>query len=133
VAGVGFRSDLLQWRFASAHSSDGDPVFPNFAGRHWTEPDTRAWAGRRFRPALRAAGIGEAVRPYDLRHSAASMWIAWGLNVVEVARRMGHSPTMCLSTYAHVFEQWEGKGPIDLEEEVRLTRSVAERRASYGA
>lgn len=37
---------------------------------------------------------------------------------------MGHSPTMCLHTYAFVFEDWEGR-IIDLEAEVRSARSGA--------
>lgn len=115
------RSDLLQWRIASEHSAPGDPVFPNYAGSWWTEPDTRSWAGRRFKPALSAAGIEESVRTYDLRHSYCSMLIASGLNPVEVARRAGHSPAMTLTTYAHVFEEWEGKR-IDLEQEVAEAR-----------
>jgi hypothetical protein len=50
------------------------------------------------------------------------MLIASGLNPVEIARRAGHSPTMTLDTYGHVFEDWEGKR-IDLEAEIRSARA----------
>jgi integrase len=77
------------------------------------------WAGRYFRPALRAAGITDRVRVYDLRHSACSLMIASGLNVIEVAKRMGHSPSMTLDVYGHVFDEYEGQGPVDVEDEIR--------------
>jgi len=34
------------------------------------------------------------------------MLIREGLDLAEVARRMGHSPTMTTQHYAHVFEQY---------------------------
>ena len=49
------------------------------------------------------------------------MLIASGLNVVEAARRLGHSPAMCLSTYAHVFDEYEGRR-IDLDFEIAEAR-----------
>ena len=53
-------------------------------------------------PAARAAGI-ETPRPYDLRHSFASLMIHEGRqSVVDIAAQMGHDATMTLSTYAHV-------------------------------
>ena len=71
------------------------------------------------------------MRAYDLRHSHVSMLIASGLNIVEVARRAGHSPTMCLSTYAHVFEEFEGR-TIDLEAEILRARAKFRREAADG-
>jgi hypothetical protein len=52
------------------------------------------------------------------------MLIASGLNVWEVARRAGHSPSMTLDVYGHVFEAWEGR-TIDLEKEIAATRGEA--------
>lgn len=118
------RGDLAAWRLESSHSDDDDLVFPNFRGDVMSEADTRMWAGRRFRPALLAAGIADKVRVYDLRHTACSLAIASGLNVIEVAKQMGHSPSMTLDVYGHVFEEWEGKGPIDLAEEIRRARAA---------
>lgn len=112
------QSDLAAWRLESGSRTI---VFPNFRGEHWGPADWHVWSGRALRPALVAAGIPDHVRPYDCRHSHASMLIASRMNVIEVARRLGHSPTMCLDTYAHVFVQWEGKR-IDIEAEVRSAR-----------
>jgi integrase len=51
------------------------------------------------RPALRAAGLSEDIRTYDLRHSHASLLIDLGANVLDVAHRMGHSdPSVTLGS-----------------------------------
>lgn len=83
------------------------------------------WAGRHLRPALGAAGVEGSIRPYDARHSYVSLMIASGLNVIEVAKRAGHSPSMTLDVYGHVFDEWEGRGPIDVEGEIRAARRAA--------
>ena len=66
-------------------------------------------------------GLGADTRPYDLRHSFLSLLLLEGATVVEVARQAGHSPTMTLSTYAHHFEELEGKA----EDEIRRARETA--------
>ena len=43
---------------------------------------------------------------YDLRHSFASLLIAEGRSVVEVAVQLGYAPTMSLDTYGHVLRNW---------------------------
>jgi integrase len=45
---------------------------------------------------------------YDLRHTNATILIYSGYNVIEVAKRLGHSPAVCLKYYTHVFRQAEG-------------------------
>ena len=70
------------------------------------------------------AGLG-AVRPYDLRHSFVSLLLLEGATVVEVARQAGHSPTVTLSTYAHLFEELEGAGRRSAEDEIRRARRLA--------
>ena len=43
------------------------------------------------------------IRPYDLRHSSASLLLAAGVHPKVVAERLGHSNvTLTLSTYSHV-------------------------------
>jgi hypothetical protein len=42
--------------------------------------------------------------PYDLRHAYVSLMIQAGRTLVEVAKWAGHSPRMCLGTYAHPFD-----------------------------
>ena len=45
---------------------------------------------------------------YDLRHTNATILIYSGYNVIEVAKRLGHSPAVCLKVYTHAFRQAEG-------------------------
>ena len=54
----------------------------------------------------RAAGL-IGVSPYDLRHSFVSLLIAEGRSILEVARQAGHSPTMTLNVYGHVFDEFD--------------------------
>jgi hypothetical protein len=104
-------------------AKDHELVFPNFAGEHWSESDRHSWSGRHLKPALKEAGLPREVRMYDLRHSYVSMLIASGLNPVEVSRRAGHSATMTLDVYAHVYEEWEGRR-IVIEDEIRKVRNL---------
>ena len=50
----------------------------------------------------RAQGPNPRWSTYDLRHAAATTWLAAGVPIGEVARRLGHSPEVLLSTYAGV-------------------------------
>ena len=47
-------------------------VFPTRRGDGWDEDDWRNWRDRVYRPAAAAAGL-TGTRPYDLRHSAATL------------------------------------------------------------
>jgi integrase len=64
--------DLAVWRDVSGDVLDGLPVFPDERGGVWTANGFEKWRQRRFRELLRAAGLTEG-RPYDLRHSFASL------------------------------------------------------------
>lgn len=45
------------------------------------------------------------VTPHDLRHTAASLVVSAGRNVLALARMLGHeSPKMTLETYADLFD-----------------------------
>jgi integrase len=49
------------------------------------------------------------IRPYDMRHSAASMWLTNGASIVAVAARLGHEdPAMTLRHYAHCLPSEQG-------------------------
>ena len=54
------------------------------------------------------------VKPYSLRHTNASILIYSGLNIVEIASRLGHSVQVCQSVYLHLIE--DGK-PFDTSRE----------------
>lgn len=68
--------------------------------------------GRRFRdqvffPALRRAKL-RRIRIHDLRHTAASMMIAAGVDAQDVAHQLGHKDArVTLTVYVHWFEKHE--------------------------
>lgn len=114
------KTDMAEWRMACGRPGDGALVFPTPAGAAWSEHDWRNWRRRIYAPAAAAAGL-DTTRPYDLRHSAASLWIHEGRSIVEVAAWLGHSPQMALSTYAHVMSDL-GDERSSAEAEIRAAR-----------
>jgi integrase len=56
------------------------------------------------------------IRPYDLRHSFASLLLAQGRSVIDVADQLGHAPTLTLDTYGQVMRELEGRnqGPDEI-------------------
>jgi len=94
------RADLEAWKRQLGFPASDAFILARADGAPWFETDWRNWRKRKFAPAAAAAKVNIA-RPYDLRHSAASLWIAEGQTIVEIAARLGHKPTMTLSTYAH--------------------------------
>ena len=114
-------ADLSEWRIAQGRPQADALVFPARTEDVWSDDAWRYWRRRIFGPAARAAGL-EHARPYDLRHSFVSLLLAEGANVVEVARQAGHSPTMTLSTYAHLFEELDGADRTSAENRIRHAR-----------
>lgn len=109
--------DLNEWRLAQGRPSG--LVFPRTDGKPWAKTDYNNWRRRWFTPLA-------GTRPYDLRHSFASLLINEGLPITEVAQEMGHSPAMCLSVYAHVQEAVKNRVPA--EEAIRAARQSNEGR-----
>lgn len=117
--------DLAEWRLAEGRATKG-PVFPAHDGKSWEETDWRNWRRRVFQPAAKRAGV-KISRPYDLRHTWASLLIQEGrLSVVEIAAQMGHSTQTLLSTYAHVIAELSGEQrPVEeLIRDARRPRNV---------
>jgi integrase len=81
-------------------------VFPSATGALWTQAAYQSWRRRAFRRALDGAGV-ERARPYDLRHSFASLLLHEGRSVIYVARQLGHDARLTLSTYGHVMDEFE--------------------------
>ena len=77
-----------------------------------------ATSTRISRPAAQGAGLTRS-RPYDLRHSFASLLIHEGVSVIEVARQVGNSPDVTLTTYAHVFEEFEPAARVTAADAIR--------------
>ena len=116
-------ADLREWRLASGCPAPSALVFPARDGDVFSEDDYRNWRRRVFKPSLADVGLPET-RPYDLRHSFVSLLIAEGTHVIEVARQAGHSPTMTLDTYGHVFDEASGAEGASAEEAILLARHV---------
>lgn len=72
-------------------------VFCNLAG----EPlDNKNFADRVWYPLLRHLGLKER-RPYQMRHTAATLWLASGEAPEWIARQLGHTNTeMLFTTYS---------------------------------
>lgn len=98
-------------------------MFPARDGGPWSEAAYRSWRRRGFARAAKAAGV-EHARPYDLRHSFASLLLHEGRSVIYVARRLGHGAPLTLSTYGHVIDELEEQPRQDVEAAIRAARST---------
>lgn len=57
-----------------------------------------------FKKAVDRAGV-QSITPHDLRHSAASLAVSAGVNVLALARMLGHKdPSVTLRVYADLFD-----------------------------
>lgn len=117
--------DLRFYRESRQVDEQRSLLFPSPEAQLWTRSRWANWRKRTFIPAAVAVGI-EGSRPYDLRHSFVSLLIEDGRTVVDVAAQAGHSPTMCISTYAHLFAEGSiGDGTV--EERITSARAAAAR------
>jgi len=115
------KQDLLEWKLASGRPDDSQLVFPNGRGELWTDAKFRNWRTKYFDPAARTAGFPD-VTPYKMRHSFASLLLASGESLPEVALQMGHTIAVLTSTYAHAIAEFRGGGRIDPETTVGIAR-----------
>jgi integrase len=102
-------SEELAAMVAMRHSghpvAEADRTEPLFQTRYGNPLNRDKLRQDVIRPALRAAGLPETFRTYDLRHSHASVMIDLGVNLLALAQRMGHTdPAMTLRLYGHLFE-----------------------------
>lgn len=123
-------NDLRLWREASGSPDDAALVFPTNSGALWTDDDWRNWRKRVYGPAADAVGLVGS-RPYDLRHSFASLLIQAGASVVEVARQMGNAPSVTLDTYGHVLEERDPSVRVTPAEAIEGARSEFGVREEY--
>ena len=119
------REDLADWRSGRRRAVDRCSRARRAA--FWRASDWRNWRKRIYKPVAEAVGI-DGARPYDLRHAFASLLIHEGrLSVVEIAAQLGHNPTVCLDTYAHVMAEQDGGERIGAEEQIMAARRALER------
>ena len=91
-------------------------------GRPWDKNTWQMWRADRWAPACRAAGLDPIPRPDDLRHSFASLLLAEGKQPIWCAKQLGHTLAVFLSTYAHLIDEFEGRGRIDADAEIAKAR-----------
>lgn len=91
-------------------------------GQPWDKNAWETWRADRWVPAYRAVGLSPVPRPYDLRHSFASLLLAEGRQPLYVARQLGHSLTVLLETYAQLIEEYAEEERIDAETEIASAR-----------
>jgi integrase len=113
--------DLALWRAAGGEPDDELTVFPDEQGEVWTANGFEKWRQRRFGELLQAAGVSSG-RPYDLRHSFASLLLHEGRDVIYVARQLGHGADLTLRTYGHVIEELEDSPQLPAEEAIERAR-----------
>lgn len=79
----------------------GDLVFSTKRGMYLQRPKgSNGWLTR----AVKAAGV-QTITPHDLRHSCASLAVSAGVNVLALARMLGHKdPSVTLRVYADLFD-----------------------------
>lgn len=65
------------------------------------------------------------LRPYDLRHTFASLLLAEGRSLHYVADQLGHGAEQTARTYGHVIAEYRDRPTIDAEGEIRAARGAA--------
>lgn len=131
-------ADLAEWRALN----EGALIFDrNVDGGPWTKIDWDNWRsryredksrGHSFKKAAEGAGLGGTLRPYDLRHTGASLYAATGWGAVEIAHQLGHSANESQRTYQHVLLA-DGAAPRkSMEDYIREARGLAPVRDSFG-
>lgn len=118
-------SDLEVWLDQAGIREPDALIFGRPDGSAWMTDDWNNWRNRRFFPCADRAGLGHP-RPYDLRHSFASLLIReQRTSIVELADQLGHAPTMTLNTYAHVFAEHRREEPADIGDWIERARAEA--------
>jgi integrase len=100
------RKAQLELRFRlGVGKSDNDLLFPTLEG---TLPSPRAFSAE-WSDVAASIGMPD-ITFHALRHTHASALIDAGVDIVTIAKRLGHSsPNITLGTYAHFFRQRDDK------------------------
>jgi integrase len=117
--------DLREWRMACGRPGNEVPVIPRPSdGGVMSAKSFNVWRGEVFVPALARAGLARA-RPYDLRHSFASLLLHEGRSVIYVARQLGHDARYTLGAYGHAIDELEGQPQVKAEDAIRAARAAS--------
>lgn len=92
--------------------------------RAWSESEYRNWREDYFVPIARSHGLGaESDDPYALRHIYATLRIAAHHPTLYIESSMGTG--LVGKVYGGVIRRYEGKGPLDIDAEVKAARKAA--------
>lgn len=84
------------------HGQPRDLVFPGPEGGALRVRGN--WRNRFFNPAVKAAGVAPFT-PHDMRHTAASLMIANGTDLLRLAEILGHTDTRMIErVYGHLYD-----------------------------
>lgn len=102
-------ADLKRHKMQHPGSGDGDALFwpGRTPGSHYVDYgrvwDLASFRRNYFKPALARAEL-PAIRVHDLRHTAASLWLAAGFPPYQVSRWLGHASVVTTDTiYSHLY------------------------------
>ena len=122
--------DLREYRLAVGRPAERALILQTDDGQAWSKSDWQMWRVDRWAPACLAAGLEAAPRPYDLRHSFASLLLAEGRQPLYVARQLGHSLAVLLTIYAHLIDEYADAQNIDADAEIAKARAGTRREHS---
>jgi integrase len=87
-------------------------IFPTRVGTPIVSQNLR----RGFRKVLQVSGLPK-IRFHDIRHTAASLMLNYGISVLIVSRRLGHSkPSITLDVYGHLIPSKDEEATVLLDE-----------------
>jgi site-specific recombinase XerD len=95
------------------------PILQSKSGRPCTTPTGRAV----HQPHVARQRPKAEGRPYDLRHSFASLLLHEGRSVIYVARQLGHDARLTLSTYGHVIDEFDDLPQLSAETAISEARA----------
>ena len=81
--------------------TESDLAFPNSHGRKLNETVVE----RKFKKAVRRAGLNEKLHFHSLRHSFASALVMSGVSLYAVQKLLGHSSSKTTEIYSHLLPQ----------------------------
>jgi integrase len=110
--------ELREWRLHCGRPGDDEPIIGPISAE-----GLKSWTRQRLHSRVVTATGRDDATLYTLRHTAASLCHYAGLTVPEAARRLGHSPTLHISTYAHVIDGMQGQRFDGFDELIAAARA----------
>lgn len=114
--------DVREYNFDIGRPPEKTFILLNDDRKPWDKNAWQMWRADRWAPACRAVGLDPIPRPYDLRHSFASLLLAEGKQPIWCAKQLGHTLAVFLSTYAHLIDEFEDRERIDADAEIAKAR-----------